>query len=45
MSRKEIFDIDKFINLSDLTDEEARKRVEEAPEVCPITGLLKIESY
>ncbi|NFO46545.1 hypothetical protein FDB40_06375 [Clostridium botulinum] len=45
MNRKEIFEIDKYINLSQLSEEEAKKRVVEAPYVCPITGLLKIESY
>jgi len=43
--RKELFEIDKYINLGELTEDEARKRVEEAPGVCPITGLLKIKSY
>jgi len=37
--------IDKYINFENLSNEEAKKRLEEAPEVCPITGLLKIESY
>lgn len=45
MDRKEIFQIDKYINLGQLTSEEARERVKEAPDVCPITGLLKIELY
>ena len=45
MTRKEIYEIDKYINFEELTSEEAKKRVEEAPDVCPITGLLKIESY
>ncbi|MGN2369877.1 hypothetical protein ACTFJW_07405 [Clostridium cagae] len=45
MNRKELFEIDKYINLSQLSEEEAKKRVVEAPDVFPITGLLKIESY
>jgi hypothetical protein len=37
--------IDRYINLENLDSEELKKRVEEAPEFCPITGLIKIESY
>ena len=43
--RKEYFEIDKYVNFEDLSEEEARKRVDEAPNSCPITGLFKIESY
>lgn len=45
MSRKEYFEIDKFINFEDLSEEEAKTRLNEAPECCPITGLFKIKSY
>lgn len=43
--RKEYFEIDKYVNFKELSEEEAKKRVEEAPDYCPITGLIKIESY
>lgn len=43
--RKEYFEIDKYVNFENLSEEEARKRVDEAPNRCPITGLFKIESY
>lgn len=39
--------IDRFINLKDIDieGEELKKRIDEAPEFCPITGLVKIKSY
>ena len=37
--------IDRFINLANIEGEELKKRIEEAPKHCPITGLIKIKSY
>lgn len=45
MKRKEYFEIDRYINFQELSNEEAKKRVDEAPDFCPITGLTKIKSY
>lgn len=37
--------IDRFINLEGIEGEELKKRINEAPEYCLITGLIKIKSY
>lgn len=50
MEDKKALDIYRYMNFSELSleeiaNEEISKRIEEAPEHCPITGLKKIKSY